>query len=157
MLRSYWSSFLSITVLLGFASACAHGNRTSQSQPEQPAPSAAAAPHQTVTSEDIDASPGESIEQILMARFPNITAVRTSDGQLALRIRGGSSIEGDNTPLYVIDGVPVNAGPYGGLHGINPKDIDTIEVLTDAVSESMYGMRGANGVIVIKTKRPGPR
>ena len=91
-----------------------------------------------------------------MGRFPGITAVRTPDGGIALRIRGGSSLEANNAPLYIIDGIPVDPGPYGSLTGINPRDIATIEVLKDAVSTTMYGVRGANGVIVIKTKRPPP-
>jgi len=139
-------------LLLGTLCACAHGSRSGTDQP----PPQSTAPHNVVTAADIENNPGQSIEQILMGRFPGITAVRTPDGGIALRIRGGSSIQSDNTPLYVIDGVAVDPGPYGSLVGINPKDIETIEVLKDAVSTSMYGMRGANGVIVIKTKRPPP-
>jgi TonB-dependent SusC/RagA subfamily outer membrane receptor len=56
--------------------------------------------------------------------------------------------------LYVIDGVPITPGPGGSLSGINPSDIASIEVLKDAVSTTMYGSRGANGVILIKTKKP---
>ena len=107
-----------------------------------------------MTAKEIDENPGKSVEQIIAGRFPSVMAVRTPDGGFALRIRGGSSIQGSNTPLYVIDGVPVDPGPYGSLIGINPRDIATIEVLKDAVSTSMYGLRGANGVIVIKTKKP---
>ena len=70
-------------------------------------------------------------------------------------IRGAASVNGDNAPLYVIDGVPVEPGPNGDLTGLNPYDIESIKVLKDAASTTMYGVRGGNGVIVIKTKRPG--
>ncbi|MBC7791209.1 MAG: TonB-dependent receptor plug domain-containing protein, partial [Anaerolineae bacterium] len=58
-----------------------------------------------------------------------------------------------NAPLYVVDGLAIQPGPNGSLVGINPYDIETIEVLKDAASTSMYGSRGSNGVILIKTKR----
>jgi TonB-dependent SusC/RagA subfamily outer membrane receptor len=144
---------LPLGLCLGLAWACAHGNTKPKSGTGAPAPSGGA-PAEVVTARDIENNPGKSIEEIISQRFPGVLAVRTPDGGFALRIRGGSSIEGNNAPLYVIDGVPVEAGPYGGLTGINPKDIATIEVLKDAVSTSMYGLRGANGVILIKTKRP---
>jgi len=77
---------------------------------------------------------------------------RTADGGIAVRIRGNSSINGNMEPLYVIDGLTIQPGPGGALNGINPHDIESIEVLKDAASLSFYGLRGANGVILIKTK-----
>ena len=88
-----------------------------------------------------------------MSRFPGVVVTRTPDGGLAVRIRGTTSIHGSNEPLYVIDGVPIRPGPGGALAGINPYDIESIEVLKDPASTTMYGVRGANGVIVITTKR----
>ena len=73
-------------------------------------------------------------------------------GSLAIRIRGNTSIGANSEPLYVIDGMAIQPGPGGALQGINPHDIESIEVLKDAASLSFYGMRAANGVIVIKTK-----
>lgn len=108
-----------------------------------------------VTAEDFDRSPTQPIEQVLMARVPGIVVSRTPDGSISIRIRGATSIEGRQDPLYVIDGVPIEPGPYGALTGINPYDIASIEVLKDAASTTLYGLRGANGVIVIKTKPPG--
>jgi TonB-dependent SusC/RagA subfamily outer membrane receptor len=89
-----------------------------------------------------------------MARIPGIWVTRTANGGLAIRIRGGTSILGNNEPLYIIDGIPIEPGPNGALTGINPNDIASIEVLKDAASTTLYGMRGANGVIIIKTKHP---
>src|SRR5205814_6693821 len=71
---------------------------------------------------------------------------------IAVRIRGNSSINGNLEPLYVIDGLVIQPGPGGALVGINPHDIASIEVLKDAASLSYYGVRAANGVILIKTK-----
>lgn len=123
--------------------------REDEDDPEQ------SLPHRTtVTAEDIQRTPGQSIEALLMTRFPSVLVVRAPDGGIAVRIRGATSIYGSNEPLYVIDGLPIKPGPGGSLSGINPYDIDSIEVLTDPVSTTMYGVRGANGIIVIKTKQP---
>jgi TonB-dependent SusC/RagA subfamily outer membrane receptor len=112
---------------------------------------------EVVTSEDIRKDPAQPIEQALAGRFPGVEVNRTADGGIAVRIRGGSSILGSNEPLYVIDGVPIQPGPNGSLAGINPYDIESIEVLKDAANTAMYGSRGANGVILIKMKQPPPR
>ena len=107
-----------------------------------------------MTAEDIERQPGQPIEQVLMGRFPGVTVTRTADGGVAVRIRGTTSIHGSNEPLYVIDGVAIQPGPGGSLTGINPHDIASIEVVKDPAGEAMYGVRGANGVIIITTKRP---
>jgi len=141
-----------VCLTVGLLSSCAHpGNKTSQAAPDTtnnktPRP---------VTAEDIRRDPTQPIEQVLAGRFPGVEVNRTPDGGIAVRIRGGSSILGKNDPLYVIDGVEIEPGPYGALAGINPYDIESIDVLKDATSTAMYGSRGSNGVIVIKMKRPG--
>jgi TonB-dependent SusC/RagA subfamily outer membrane receptor len=81
-----------------------------------------------------------------------VTVTRTPDGGISVRIRGQSTINGNTEPLYVIDGLPIQPGPGGSLVGINPHDIASIEVLKDAANTAFYGVRGANGVILIKTK-----
>ena len=88
-----------------------------------------------------------------MDRFPGVQVTRTSDGGISVRIRGFTSLHGSNEPLYVIDGVPLEAVPGGALKGINPHDIESIQVLKDPSETTVYGVRGANGVIVIRTKR----
>ncbi len=116
-----------------------------------PAPNA---PTGSVTAQQIGQSPGDPIEKQLMNRSPGVWVGRAEDGSLAVRIRGGSSsLHGSNEPLYILDGVPYQPGPGGSLSGLNPYDIESIRVLKDAVDLTMYGSRGANGVIVIKTKR----
>jgi TonB-dependent SusC/RagA subfamily outer membrane receptor len=111
----------------------------------------------TVTAEDIQKSPTQPIEQVLQAKVPGIWVTRTPDGGVAIQIRGQTSFYGSNAPLYVIDGVPMQPGPGGALTGVNPYDIESIKVLKDAADTALYGMRGANGVIVVETKRPGKR
>jgi TonB-dependent SusC/RagA subfamily outer membrane receptor len=70
-------------------------------------------------------------------------------------MRGTGSFYGSTEPLIVIDGIPLAAGHGGRLAGINPYYIESIEVLRHPPGTTQYGVRGANGVILIKTKRPG--
>jgi TonB-dependent SusC/RagA subfamily outer membrane receptor len=136
---------LLVAALLG---ACA-----SQSGPKTiPVPVSQAGEKQVATASDIQQSPNEPIEKYLAARAAGVVVGRTAEGNLTLRIRGGSSLYGNNTPLYIVDGVPFVPGTDGGLSGLNPYDISSIKVLKDATDITMYGVRGANGVIVIKTK-----
>ena len=80
----------------------------------------------------------------------------TTDGGFSIRIRGATSVMGNNEPLYILDGVPFAPSANGTLVGINPYDIASIRVLKDATDITMYGVRGANGVILIKTKSSRP-
>ena len=128
----------------------------------------------SVTSADIVEAPVPQFDQALIGKAPGVTVV-TSNGQPGtaseVRIRGGNSISAGNDPLYVIDGVPLVQspnelrqsdqmtlelqGPSGlsPLAGLNPDDIESIDVLKDASATSIYGARAANGVILITTKR----
>ena len=138
-----------IGLLLGCIVACSH-QKNATGEAVTPA---AAPPRSVMTSEEIERSHGRSIEQLLMDRFPGVQVTRTSDGGISVRIRGFTSLHGSNEPLYVIDGVPLEAVPGGALKGINPHDIESIQVLKDPSETTVYGVRGANGVIVIRTKR----
>lgn len=129
--------------------ACAHPD------PSEMRPAAQLTPDlSTVTTEEIRRTPDRPIEEILEGRIAGVVVQRAADGGIAVRIRGVTSITGSTQPLYVINGMPINPGPGGALFGISPYDIETIRVLKDPVDTAMYGMRGANGVIVIKTRRP---
>lgn len=167
----YFSSraLLPLGLLVAVAYGCAPSSGTSQGdiaaapQSDTAAVSqsdTAAAPQDSlpelgiVTADDIRRTPGQSIEELLEGRVAGVSVIRTPNG-IAVRIRGFTSFLGSNEPLYVVDGIPINAGPGGSLIGISPYDIETIKVLKDPASLSMYGVRGANGVIVITTKRPG--
>src|SRR6185437_15396443 len=90
--------------------------------------------------------------QMLQGRAAGVEVLNTGnkpgDG-VSVRVRGRRSFNAGNDPLYVIDGVPIT----GGLNDINPGDIESMEILKDASATAIYGSRGANGVIIITTKR----
>ncbi len=88
-----------------------------------------------------------TVQDLLVARFPGVEVIGAGAGA-SVRVRGSTSLVGNNEPLYVVDGMPVS-----GVYGINPRDVARIEVLKDAGSTAAYGIRGANGVILITTKR----
>ena len=115
-----------------------------------------------VESKDVEQTPFPSIDRALQGKVPGLQSSGGS-GQpgsaQTIRIRGIGSISGSSSPLYVIDGVPVNSGDLSRatptanvLAGINPNDIENITVLKDASSTAIYGSRGSNGVILITTK-----
>lgn len=106
------------------------------------------------SSSEVRPAPGESIERILQSRVTGVDVATTPDGDISVRIHGVSSFIGGNEPLYVIDGVPIEAAPGGALRGLSQYDIASIRVLKDPASLTMYGSRGANGVILIETKKP---
>lgn len=95
-----------------------------------------------------------SVEGLLQGRAAGLQVMNTSQDPGAgsvIRIRGNSSLNGSNTPLIVVDGFPL--GEAGNLSQINPADIASIEILKDASAAAIYGSRGANGVILVQTKR----
>jgi TonB-dependent SusC/RagA subfamily outer membrane receptor len=139
-------TLLSVAIVVGLTAACASGNARRD-----------AGSKNTVTAKDLESNPSEPIEKVLQAKVPGVWITRAPDGGIAIQLRGTSSFYGQTQPLYVIDGVPINPGPGGALTGVNPHDIESIQVLKDPADTAMYGMRGANGVIVVKTKKPGPR
>ena len=108
-----------------------------------------------MSSPEIHPLAGEPIERVLQSRVSGVDVVTAPDGAISVRIRGASSFLGSTEPLYVIDGVPIAPAPGGALRGLSPYDIESIQVLKDPASLTMYGSRGANGVIVIKTRKPG--
>lgn len=114
------------------------------------------------------------LDQALQGRAAGVTAIQTSGqpgSSTSIRIRGTSTLNSDAEPLYVIDGVPISSslgsvydvglGAAGGggktafsaLSSINPSDIVSMEILKDASATAIYGSRGANGVVLITTKR----
>ena len=121
----------------------------------------------TVNSREIKAFPVASVDQALTARATGINVTQASGapgGGVTVRIRGANSINSGSEPLYVIDGFPIypdNAAASAGgnrqatnaLASINPSDIESVEILKDASATSIYGSRGANGVVLVTTKR----
>jgi len=106
----------------------------------------------TVTSVDAQVGAGEPIEMALQGKVPGLEVTRTTDGGVAIRIHGPASFFGNNEPLYILDGIPITPGPNGTIKGLNARDIESIQVLKDPSETALYGVRGGNGVIVIKTK-----
>ncbi len=107
----------------------------------------------TVTSKTIEGRPNASFVQTLQAQVPGLN-ISTGSGQpgsnnTTVILRGAGSINGNIEPLYVIDGVPMSSDNF---RSINQNDIENISVLKDAGATSIYGNRGANGVIVVTTK-----
>jgi TonB-dependent SusC/RagA subfamily outer membrane receptor len=141
-------------LLVGLLSGCASSNAAARPDgTDKPAPNPNKPPAgTTVTADDLDRAGNDAIEKSLEAKVPGVLISRAPDGSLVVRIRGNSSISANMEPLYIIDGMAVQPGPGGALQGINPHDIESIEVLKDAASLSFYGLRAANGVILIKTK-----
>ena len=103
-----------------------------------------------VSSEDLNRIPASNFTNALQGRAPGVLVTQTgSPGSSAqIRVRGIGSINQSPNPIYVIDGVIT-----GGLGNVNPTDIETIQVLKDASAAAIYGADGANGVIIITTKR----
>jgi TonB-dependent SusC/RagA subfamily outer membrane receptor len=92
------------------------------------------------------------VEELLAGRVPGLRVLPTPDGGFVVRIRGITTLHGNAGPLWVIDGMPVTLLPGEDLSWLDPAEILQIDVLKDPAETSMYGVRGANGVIVIRTK-----
>jgi len=105
----------------------------------------------TIKAENIELKNFSNISQALAGEAAGVTVINTS-GQpgstSTIRIRGFGSVNGNRSPLYVVDGVPYS----GSLNAINPSDIKNTTILKDATATAIYGSRGANGVILITTK-----
>jgi iron complex outermembrane receptor protein len=113
---------------------------------------------EAVQAEEFNTGPVVAPEELIQGKVAGVQVITPGfRGGVNIRIRGGTSINASNEPLFVIDGVPVAVG--GGLSAgsnplsfLNPDDIETITVLKDASAAAIYGSRGANGVILIETK-----
>jgi len=106
----------------------------------------------SVTAEQVAEVPITRADQILQGRVSGVQVTQTNSepgGNVSIRIRGTNSINSGNEPLFVVDGFP----GAGDLNSINPSDIESIEVLKDASATAIYGSRGANGVVIITTKK----
>ncbi|MCD8264530.1 MAG: SusC/RagA family TonB-linked outer membrane protein [Tannerellaceae bacterium] len=122
---------------------------------------------------DLNLEIATSVDQLLQGVSAGVQVQQSSSepgGGISVRIRGGSFINAGNEPLYVIDGLPINNSstlsassgqgglaenqtPRNPLNSLNTNDIESIEILKDASATAIYGSRGANGVIIITTKR----
>lgn len=106
----------------------------------------------SVKGEKLQESASLSAVQALQGRAAGVTVIQSSakpGGDTKIRVRGNRSLKATNDPLYVVDGIPIVVG----LNEISPSDIESIEVLKDASATAIYGSRGANGVILVTTKK----
>lgn len=104
----------------------------------------------TVSTKDLDERPIISAAQALQGKAAGVSVMQPNGqpgGEMSIRVRGTTSFNGSNDPLYVVDGVPVD-----NIKFLSPNDIESMQILKDASSASIYGSRAANGVILISTK-----
>ena len=124
----------------------------------------------SVKIEDDVSRAAATVDQLLQGRASGVQVTQNAanpNSGVSVRIRGTNSLRGNNEPLYVVDGVIISSAgedvgsvgtgntgqdPQSGLNGINPRDIERIEILKDASATAIYGSRGANGVVLITTK-----
>jgi len=117
-------------------------------------------------SSEILEQPANSIDKLLQGASAGVQVTQISGqpgGGMSIRVRGGSSVQGGNEPLFVIDGFPIDntsnsagvisGSPINPLSEITPSDIESITILKDASATAIYGSRGANGVVLVTTKR----
>lgn len=120
-----------------------------------------------LNTEKLESLPVTTVAQMMEANIPGLSSVASSSqpgAKSTVRVRGIASMNASTEPLYVLDGVPVSSRDMGGIgnagvdgigliESLNPADIESITVLKDAASASLYGAKGANGVILITTKK----
>jgi len=107
---------------------------------------------ETVQGTDAAAGRSRTLSEML-SRIPGVRVVEMSGGNVSVRIRGTGSFLGGKEPLWVLDGMAMAAS--AGLAGLNPNAIESITVLKDPGETAIFGTRGANGVILVRTKRGG--
>lgn len=102
--------------------------------------------------DDLMRNQPRTVSDMLVGRFAGVEVQQLANGGTSIRIRGSRSLKGSQEPLLVLDGTPQHNG-NASLLDLAPQDIKSIEVLKDAAASAVYGSRGANGVILIATKR----
>ncbi len=149
------SALISALAALSLAACGTHTNEPVQDTPRLYRGDATGAVESVDVTRMADTGAGR-IEQVLQGRVAGLQVTRLPGGGYSLRIRGTTSLIGDNEPLLVLDDQIIPPSAISSmLASINPRDVQRVEVLKDAASTAFYGSRGANGVIIITTKR-GP-
>jgi TonB-dependent SusC/RagA subfamily outer membrane receptor len=144
MIRFRATQIVQALALAGLLAGCQHSSAGKATE--------IGTPGMVATEETLDRQNVTRVEELLEGRFAGVRVFRHPGG-IRVEIRGATSITGNNQPLYILDGMPLDVGSNGALLGINPNDIARIEVLKDIGSTAFYGVRGANGVVLITSKR----
>lgn len=122
-----------------------------------PGASGEAADSKTLTAEEMEANAGLPIEVMLQRKFPGVQVLVNSDGEIRLQIRGMTTATGaPKEPLYVVNDMEVDLDGRGLSSIVDPNDIESIKVLRGPEA-AIYGIRGGDGVIVIRTKSMSPK
>ncbi len=142
MPRSLQYTFLAAALCGAFLVSCAPASTTQRPEADR----------NVVTAADIEAFPNMPLEMLIQRKVSGVTA-HNVNGVLILQIRGASSIKTQDIkpPLYILDGVRTPGGSSGEMPSVSARDIATIKVLKSA-DAGLYGLDGANGVVVITTK-----
>lgn len=122
----------------------------SRSKPASAPSPRAQRPASGITAVDIDRSPSTSLEELLITRVPGLMLTRGPDGRTIMHIRGIATLSAETEPLFVVNGVPLISSL--SLGALSRFDIASVEVIKDPATTAMWGIRGSNGVIVIRTK-----
>jgi TonB-dependent SusC/RagA subfamily outer membrane receptor len=139
----------SLAIVVGFILGCAHARGT---RPTEPAPNPLPSPTDasTVTFDEEDQR-ATSLEQLLAGRIAGVIVTSAPGGGIRVRMAGPTSFYSGQDPLFVVDGAPIE-GSNGTLSWLSPRDVESIQALKDPSQTAIYGVRGANGVIIIKTR-----
>ncbi len=141
------TSLLFTALLAGllFTAGCSGSGEAASERPES----------NTISGEDAARTPTVRLADLIVQRVPGITLTQSGGGRIKVRVRGITSFTANNQPLFVVDDMPVDPEPDGSLPGVVLTEIESIKVYKDPADTSRWGMRGANGVIVVKTKMGG--
>ena len=137
----------SLTIVAGLVLACTHHVPNQVNGPTPPP----RLPNGTMSADEASRQHATSLEQMLVGRISGVTVSPAPGGGIVVRMGGPTSFYSGQEPLIVVDGNPV-AGSGGTLTWLDPHDVEYIRALKDPSETAIYGVRGANGVILIKTK-----
>ena|SRR2546426_753652 len=136
----------SLALAVGTVFACASQARA-QTATARPAPP----PPTSMKATEAARAHSTTLAQLLQGRLSGVTVSPAPDGGVIVRMGGPTSFYGNQSPLFVVDGIPIESS-RSTLSWLSPNDVETVQALKDPSQTAIYGVRGANGVIVIKTK-----
>jgi TonB-dependent SusC/RagA subfamily outer membrane receptor len=136
----------SVAVAVGTVFACASQARA-QAATARPAPP----PPASMKATEAARAHSTTLAQLLQGRLAGVTVYPAPDGGVIVRMGGPTSFYGNQSPLFVVDGIAIEDS-RSTLSWLSPSDVETVQALKDPSQTAIYGLRGANGVILIKTK-----